>query len=68
MEETGIDGARQTVDETSQRLDSLAASTRSAENELYVFTHAGAECRTVLKERFDAILRAMDKAAARQGV
>jgi hypothetical protein len=55
------------VDETSQRLDSLAASTGSAENELYVFTHAGTEWRTVLKERFDAILRAMDKAAARQG-
>jgi NAD(P)-dependent dehydrogenase (short-subunit alcohol dehydrogenase family) len=37
------------------------------ENELYVFTHAGAEWRAELKERFDAILRAMDKAAVRQG-
>lgn len=37
------------------------------ENELYVFTHAGNEWRTELDERFDAILKAMDKAAARQG-
>lgn len=37
------------------------------ENELYVFTHAGNEWRTELEERFDAILKAMDKAAARQG-
>ena len=37
------------------------------EDELYVFTHAGAEWRAELKERFDAILSAMDDAAARQG-
>ena len=36
-------------------------------DELYVFTHAGAEWRAELKERFDAILSAMDEAAARQG-
>jgi len=35
------------------------------EDELYVFTHAGAEWRAELKERFDAILSAMDVAAAR---
>ena len=35
------------------------------EDELYVFTHAGAEWRSELKERFDAILSAMDEAAAR---
>ncbi len=33
-------------------------------NELYVFTHAGASWRAELQERFDAILAAMDKAAA----
>jgi NAD(P)-dependent dehydrogenase (short-subunit alcohol dehydrogenase family) len=33
-------------------------------DELYVFTHAGAEWRAELAERFDAILAAMDKAAA----
>jgi NAD(P)-dependent dehydrogenase (short-subunit alcohol dehydrogenase family) len=38
------------------------------EEELYVFTHAGAKWRAELKERFDAILAAMDSAAARQGV
>jgi NAD(P)-dependent dehydrogenase (short-subunit alcohol dehydrogenase family) len=32
-------------------------------DELYVFTHAGAEWRAELAERFDAILAAMDKAA-----
>lgn len=37
------------------------------ENELYVFTHTGIEWRTELEERFDAILKAMDKAAASQG-
>ncbi len=37
------------------------------EDELYVFTHAGAEWRAELRERFDAILSAMDEAAARQG-
>jgi len=37
------------------------------EDELYVFTHAGAEWRAELKGRFDAILSAMDDAAARQG-
>ena len=37
------------------------------EEELYVFTHAGAEWRAELKERFDAILTAMDEAAARRG-
>jgi NAD(P)-dependent dehydrogenase (short-subunit alcohol dehydrogenase family) len=35
------------------------------ENELYVFTHHGAEWRTELEERFAAILGAMDKAAER---
>jgi NAD(P)-dependent dehydrogenase (short-subunit alcohol dehydrogenase family) len=35
-------------------------------NELYVFTHHSAEWRAELKERFDAILTAMDEAAARQ--
>jgi short-subunit dehydrogenase len=34
-------------------------------NELYVFTHHSAEWRAELKERFDAILAAMDEAAAR---
>jgi NAD(P)-dependent dehydrogenase (short-subunit alcohol dehydrogenase family) len=38
------------------------------ENELYVFTHPGASWRSELAERFDAILTAMDKAAARQGI
>lgn len=36
------------------------------ENELYVFTHAGADWRAELEERFAAILEAMDKAAGRQ--
>jgi NAD(P)-dependent dehydrogenase (short-subunit alcohol dehydrogenase family) len=36
--------------------------------ELYVFTHAGAEWRAELKERFDAILTAMDEAAKRPGI
>jgi NAD(P)-dependent dehydrogenase (short-subunit alcohol dehydrogenase family) len=35
------------------------------DNELYVFTHHSAEWRAELKERFDAILAAMDSAAAR---
>ncbi len=35
------------------------------EDELYVFTHSGADWRAELEERFDAILAAMDKAAAR---
>ena len=35
-------------------------------DELYVFTHAGAEWRAELRERFDAILAAMDAAAARR--
>jgi hypothetical protein len=35
-------------------------------NELYVFTHHSAEWRAELTERFDAILMAMDEAAARQ--
>jgi NAD(P)-dependent dehydrogenase (short-subunit alcohol dehydrogenase family) len=43
------------------------ALTAIREEELYVFTHAGAEWRAELKERFDAILTAMDEAAARQG-
>jgi len=34
-------------------------------DELYVFTHHGAEWRAELRERFDAILTAMDEAAAR---
>jgi hypothetical protein len=38
------------------------------EDELYVFTHAGAEWRAELNERFDAILTAMDQAAAHQRV
>jgi hypothetical protein len=36
------------------------------EDELYVFTHTGPEWRAELKERFDAILTAMDEAAARR--
>lgn len=35
-------------------------------DELYVFTHTGDEWRAELKERFDTILAAMDKAAAGQ--
>jgi len=35
------------------------------EDQLYVFTHAGPSWRAELKERFGAILAAMDKAAAR---
>ncbi len=35
------------------------------EDELYVFTHSGAEWRAELADRFAAILAAMDKAAAR---
>ena len=35
------------------------------EDELYVFTHHGADWRAELEERFAAILTAMDKAAAR---
>ncbi|MBV8913374.1 MAG: SDR family NAD(P)-dependent oxidoreductase [Acetobacteraceae bacterium] len=35
-------------------------------NELYVFTHAGADWRAELEERFAGILEAMDKAAGRQ--
>jgi NAD(P)-dependent dehydrogenase (short-subunit alcohol dehydrogenase family) len=38
------------------------------DNELYVFTHFGAEWRSELVERFDAILAAMDKAAGRKVV
>ena len=34
------------------------------QNELYVFTHATAQWRSELKQRFNAILLAMDKAAA----
>jgi len=47
----------------------VAAQTLTAirEDEFYVFTHAGAEWRAELKERFDTILTAMDKATARQG-
>jgi NAD(P)-dependent dehydrogenase (short-subunit alcohol dehydrogenase family) len=33
-------------------------------DQLYVFTHAGADWRAEVKERFDTILAAMDKAAA----
>jgi NAD(P)-dependent dehydrogenase (short-subunit alcohol dehydrogenase family) len=36
------------------------------ENELYVFTHHGADWRAELEERFAAILVAMDKAAGRR--
>jgi len=42
--------------------------TAMRKDELYVFTHAGAEWRSELKERFYAILVAMDEAAARQGI
>ena len=35
------------------------------EDQLYVFTHPGPSWRAELEERFDAILTAMDKAAAR---
>ena len=35
------------------------------EDELYVFTHHGADWRGELEERFTAILAAMDKAAGR---
>lgn len=38
------------------------------EDELYVFTHSGASWRAELQERFDAILAAMDRAAARQRI
>jgi hypothetical protein len=38
------------------------------DDELYVFTHGGAEWRAELKERFDTILAAMDEAAARHGI
>ena len=45
----------------------VAAQTLAAvrEDELYVFTHAGAEWRDEMKARFDGILAAMDKAAGR---
>ena len=36
-------------------------------NELYVFTHTGAAWRAELKERFDTILDAFDRAAERSG-
>jgi short-subunit dehydrogenase len=36
------------------------------QDELYVFTHAGPIWRAELQERFNAILAAMDEAAARQ--
>jgi NAD(P)-dependent dehydrogenase (short-subunit alcohol dehydrogenase family) len=38
------------------------------ENELYVFTHFGADWRAGLEERFATILVAMDEAARRQGL
>jgi NAD(P)-dependent dehydrogenase (short-subunit alcohol dehydrogenase family) len=38
------------------------------ENDLYVFTHPGADWRAELEERFATILAAMDKAAGRQGL
>lgn len=38
------------------------------QNELYVFTHADGEWRTEVAARFDAILAAIDRAAARQAV
>jgi NAD(P)-dependent dehydrogenase (short-subunit alcohol dehydrogenase family) len=48
----------------------VAAQVLSAirENELYVFTHHGADWRAELEERFAAILMAMDKAAGRQNL
>ena len=44
----------------------VAARVLSAirDDELYVFTHTGAEWRAELKERFDCILAAMDRAAS----
>ena len=36
------------------------------EDQLYVFTHAGAAWRAELQQRFDMILKAMDEAATRQ--
>ena len=42
--------------------------TAISEDELYVFTHHDANWRAELEARFAAILAAMDKAAARQGV
>jgi len=44
------------------------ALTAIRQNQLYVFTHAGAEWRAELKERFDTILAAMDEAASRQSM
>jgi short-subunit dehydrogenase len=38
------------------------------DNQLYVFTHTGPSWRAELQERFDTILAAMDKAAARQKI
>jgi NAD(P)-dependent dehydrogenase (short-subunit alcohol dehydrogenase family) len=38
------------------------------ENDLYVFTHPGADWRAELEERFATILAAMDKAAGRRGL
>ncbi len=49
------------MDAASQVLTAIRA------DELYVFTHTGAEWRAELKERFDAILSAMDEAAERRG-
>jgi len=46
-------------DVASQVLDAIR------EDKLYVFTHSGPDWRAELKKRFDEILAAMDKAAAR---
>jgi hypothetical protein len=37
---------------------------RDPQDQLYVFTHAGAAWRAELRERFDMILTAVDEAAA----
>lgn len=52
---TGLDPAVA----AAQVLDAIRA------DELYIFTHTGPEWRAELKERFDAILAAMDRAASR---
>ena len=52
-------------------LDPLDVAKRTVaairQNELYVFTHAGPQWRLELEQRFNAILLAMDKAAAAGG-
>jgi NAD(P)-dependent dehydrogenase (short-subunit alcohol dehydrogenase family) len=55
LNQTGLDPA----DVAAQALVAIQ------ENELYVFTHAGAEWRAEVADRFTAILAALDKAAKR---